>query len=397
MRVRSAPASVGFVWTDPPDSLGQARDTADPLGFRAAAVRVAHRLVPALTQSSFRARGFALVCFGLDAARRNPVLPDPEIDGAFLRFERLVVYAQCHHHPEGNLPDDVRYSGTRRAYARLHSSSDLDLNLPLLLHDDLSGGLWGAYRRPALHLGLLRPRGNRSNPAATGLSALGTELAKTVEGSGVAYPTATRKLVRDRTRWATREQAADLVPADTGTPSTHEVDVLSHTLAAYDDRREEQGKGRPFAALRAAFNADGGDLNLDHINRSTLTEGQAQALDDARALTALMMAVEKPYRKWVTGRSATLPKTVAQNSAWALVRAMGEPDLSRLLTDLDTDPTLDTVHRHHQRLAAERGREPWERDEPRLGREEMVAADFTLPTAANLFTDGVDPHRGRGA
>jgi len=76
MKDLSAPASVGFVWTDPPDNMGQVRDTADPLGFRAAAVRGAHRLVPALTKSSFRARGFALVCFGLDAARRNTALPD---------------------------------------------------------------------------------------------------------------------------------------------------------------------------------------------------------------------------------------------------------------------------------------------------------------------------------
>jgi hypothetical protein len=66
--------------------MGQARDTADPLGFRAAAVRVARRLVPALTQSSFRARGFSLVCFGLDAGRRPPTLLDRAIDDAFLRF-----------------------------------------------------------------------------------------------------------------------------------------------------------------------------------------------------------------------------------------------------------------------------------------------------------------------
>jgi len=81
MRILSAAARVSFVWTDSPDSTGQARGTAVPLGFRAAAVRVAHRLMPALRHSSFRNRGFALVCFGLDAARGNPVLPDPEIDG----------------------------------------------------------------------------------------------------------------------------------------------------------------------------------------------------------------------------------------------------------------------------------------------------------------------------
>jgi hypothetical protein len=376
--------------------MGQARDTADPLGFRAAAVRVARRLVPALTQSSFRARGFSLVCFGLDAGRRPPTLLDRAIDDAFLRFARLVVYAQCHHHPDGRLPDDVRYSGTQRAYAQLRSSSKLDLNLPLLLHDDLTGGLWGAYRHPAVHLGLLSPRWNRSNPAATNLSQLGAELVRSIEGSAVVIPTGTRKLVRDRALSTTQERAAELIAPDTGAATRQEADVLSRTLAAYDSKRAKQGKGQPFAALRTAFDVDGGKLTLDRLNRSALTEGQKLALDDAWALTALMKAVEKPYRQWVTGGRAVLSKTVAQHPAWALVRLMGEPDLRRLLMDLDIHPTLDAVHRHQQRLATDRGREPWERDEPRLGREEMFIPDFTLGAAAQLFADGVNPHRKQG-
>lgn len=394
--VQSAPTDVSFVWTERPDGMGQSRDTADPLGFRAAAVRVAHRLVPALTQTSFRARGFGLVCFGLDAARRKPELAGQALDQTFLRFERLVVYAQCLHHPDG-MPDDVRYSGTRRAYMRLQSESDLDLNLPLLLHDDLSGGLWASYRRPAMHLGLLRPLGNRSNPAYTGPTKLGESLAKSVEGPVVADPRVTRKLLRDRKKTVTREQATSLIPVDTGTPIPDEVEILSRAMRAYDDERTERGSGRPFAALRKAFDAAGGELALDSINRARLTEGQAQALDDAQALTDLMQAVEEPYRRWVTGNRAALPREVARNPAWARVQVMGEPDLCRLDEDLATSPSFGTVHRHQQRLALERGREPWELDEAVQGREELVSFEFTLPTATRLFFDGVNPSPGRGA
>jgi hypothetical protein len=393
VKVRSAPLTVDFVWTESSESMGQARDTADPLGFRAAAVRVARRLVPALTQRSFRTRGFALACFGLDASCRPPWLADEgERDVTFLRFEHLVVYAQCGHYPEGTFPDHVRYAGTRRAYARLRGATELDLNRSLFLNDDLSGGLWGAYRRPALQLGLLRPWSNHSsNPAFTELTALGLELAKAIENSAVQFPTKTRKLVRNRTLWTTPEDAAELIVSDTGTPTGHELDVLSRTLGVYDTRSAEKGKGRPFASLRKAFDDNGGNLALDSLDRSALTEGQAQALDDAQALVALMDAVEKPYRLWVNGERVDFPQSVAQHPGWAIVRLMGEPELSRLAMDLNAEPTLDAVHRHQKLLATDRGREPWESDEPRLGREEMLLPDFTLGSMARLFGEGISP------
>ncbi len=131
--MRALPTGVDFVWTEPPDGLGQARDTADPLGFRSSALGMARRLVPALTQTSHRTRGFSLICFGVDAGRRQPALPPSGVNDAYRRFERLVVYAQCSHFDmEGRLPGDIRYAGSRRAYARLSAASALDLNRPLL-------------------------------------------------------------------------------------------------------------------------------------------------------------------------------------------------------------------------------------------------------------------------
>jgi hypothetical protein len=353
---------------------------------------VARRLVPVLTQSSFRVRGFALTCFGLDAAQRAPALGPAGVDKAFLRFERLVVYAQCgHYRDEGKLPEYVRYAGTRRAYARLRSSTDLDLSSALLLHDDLSGGLWGAYRRPALHLGLLRGKWNRTNPAATGVAPLGVSLANTLETTAVANPTSVRKLARDPTRSTTPEQAATLIPADTGRARPKESAVLSRAFGAYDDRCENEGRGRPFASLRAGFDRVDKMLTLDNLNASLLTEGQAQAFGDAVALADLMVALEVPYRRWVTGRNAALAKTVARRAAWARVRAMGEPELVELHDRLTADPSLEELHRHQDRIAAARGREPWVLGDPRLGREKTLPFDFTLGTVSRLFTEGVDP------
>jgi hypothetical protein len=384
--------AVTYGWTDIPDDLGQGRDTGDPLGFRAAAVRVARRLVPALTQNSFRARGFGLLCFGLDTARRNPLLANPDLDRAFLRFERLVVYAQCYHHrDEGKLPDSARYAGTRRAFARIRSTSDLDLNLSLLLHDDLSGGLWGAYRRPAVHLGLLRPLGSRTNPTATGLSALGSELANTLEPSAIANAYAVRKLARNPNRRTTPAGAAVLIPADAGQATAKEAAALSRAFTAYDSERANLGRGRPFASLRASYDAAGGELTLNGLEPSRLTEGQAQALADAVALDALMTLVEAPYRRWVVGGKGSVPKTVAEHRAWARVRTSGEPDLVALHDDLKVDPSLGAVHAHQERIATSRGREPWVQGDPFPGRDKLVRFDFTLGSAAGLFNDGVRP------
>lgn len=393
---RGAPVGVTYGWTEIPDDIGQSRDTADPLAFRAAATRIARRLVPALTQTSSRVRGFALVCFGLDAAHRPPALSDTEVDRAFLRFERLVVYAQCCHYAEdGRLPDEVRYAGSRRAFTRLGISLYLDLNLPLLLHEDFSGGLWGTYRRPALRLGLLTMTGSRSRPAATRLTALARELGHVLEFEPITNATGVRKVSRDSTLQPTADEAEDLVSADSSGATEQEAAVMSIALSRYDDVREGNGRGRPFNALRNAYDAGGGNLALEDLNATVLTEGQVQALEDARALTDLMTCIEDPYRRWVTGSKARLPVGVATHRALDRARTIGEPELIDLQEALKADPSLASVHRHQERVAESRGRESWVQGDPRPGRDETLSLDFSLTAASSIFRDGVDPTHGR--
>jgi hypothetical protein len=388
--VRSAPSGVRVQWTTPPENLGHARDTADPLGFRATATRIARRLVPALTQTSFRVRGFSLTCFGLEAAHRQPALIDEAIDQTFLRFEHLVVYAQCLRHVEGKLPENARYSGIRRAYRNL-DDPELDLNKSLLLHDDLSGGLWGTYRRPAMQLGLLDQRWRGSTPAATRATPLGEALARTLDGTAISDPKAARKLVRDPLRFTDSARAEYLVAEDTGSSTDEEAIALTSALTQYDTARQERDRGRPFAALRSAYDAATGDLSIATIDGTLLAQGQARALEEARALTALMNAVERPYRLWVTGNTANLKKSVLNDPAWALVATDGEPDIQSLRSELQLDGSLTAVHRHQARLAIARGGEPWEYGDPRQGREKLDPVDFTMGTIASLFRDGVNP------
>jgi len=281
----------------------------------------------------------------------------------------------------------------RRAFRNLKNlGPELDLNKNLLLHDDLSGGLWGAYRRPAIQLGLLQERWTRSTPSATTVLPLGKALARTLDGRAISDPAAVRKLARDPLRLTDSERTAYLIAEDTGFAPEEEAAGLSRALTEYDDRRVERGRGRRFGALRSAYDK-AGHLSVESVDGSLLTEGQAQALEEARALVAIMNAVERPYRLWVTGNRATLAKSVLNDSAWALVATVAEPDLQALRSDLQHDPTFDAVHRHQARLATARGRESWEREDPRPGRDEFEPPDFTLRTMASLFTEGVEPRR----
>lgn len=391
--LRGAPSGVTTIWTRRPGSLGQTREDADPLGLRSAANRVARRLVPALTKTSFRVRGFALLCFGLDAARRGGGRAPTQVDGAFLRFERLVVYAQRQHYrAAGRLPASVRYAGTRRAFSRLSSATGLDLDRPLLLNGDLSG-LWSSYRRPALRLGLIRPVAGGSRPSAVEPTPLGSRLAAALHGSAIADVNAVRRLVRGDARVAV-EMAGEIIAKDEATPSGSESAVLGEAMSGLDERSASSGAGRPFAALLAAYDAAGGSLTIDGMPRALLTEQQREALEDAVAISRLLDEVEVPYRRWVTGSDATVDLDFAAPE-WRRVELMGEPDLLALRAELQRESTLDAVHRWHQRLSVERGREAWEQGEDRPGRRSPLSLDFTLSTISRLFDEGV--HVGKSS
>jgi hypothetical protein len=243
-------------------------------------------------------------------------------------------------------------------------------------------------------LGLLRVKWNRTNPAATVLAQLGVALASTLEPSAIANGAGVRKLARDVARWTTADQAAALIPADTGLATAKESATLSRAFSAYDDQRDNENRGRPFASLRAAYDDAGGKLTLEDLDARLLTEGQRHALPDALALADLMSNLEAPYRLWVTGQKASLPKTIATYPAWARVRAMGEPELVELHDELKGDPSLDALHRHQERVAARRGREPWVRGDPRAGRDKILPFDFTLGVTSSLFNEGVRPNHG---
>ena len=116
-------------------------------------------------------RGFGLLCLALSLT--NQYL---DADELVVRFERFHVLAQVNEFGNG-----ATWPGKLRAIRLIDEAANTDrvkLDEPIL-DNQLSSGLWGAYRRPARLFGLTRPVGNRvdGRPSSTMLTQLGRDLA----------------------------------------------------------------------------------------------------------------------------------------------------------------------------------------------------------------------------
>jgi hypothetical protein len=219
--------------------LSNSRDGADPLGFRAAANRLALRLSPGLSRSSPLTCGFGLLAMGLSLSQDKT-----RSDELMQRFERFWVLAHLQSLPEGT---SASFAGKLVATPLLKSDS-LDLTADLI-QDQLSRGLWGAYRRPARLFGLIEmdSSGRRdARPSTTHLTASGKELAKATRaairggeqkhlGAWLKYDEIPREYL---------EAVVDSGPA----PSPAEVEILSAGMAKFDEGHRHPGD---VAAARA--------------------------------------------------------------------------------------------------------------------------------------------------
>lgn len=376
--------SLEIAWSAPVTDLDDGRDTADPLGFRGWANQLARDLVPGLTQVTWRTRGYSLLCKGLQLVQTLEPKREVEPVEAFLRFERLWVGAQRAVHGKG-----ARWAGVRMADVLLADDA-YRLDKPLT-SQQLYSGIWGGYRRSATALGLIRPRGHRSGPSGYELTKLGKDMASAVAKNGFSEKCRLAEHILKPSLPV--DMLRSLIPKKPPgqKPSVLEVDLLSTAIQATDRLQDNA-----LQCLRSAF---------DHCKRrplelvtlakeKELSDVQRRAAVAASELLSLMLAIEAPYRMWVTGSSVKpIPQTIWRHPGWETIRRWPVPELVSLHDNMCSPPkgatVFETIHQHHERLMESRGTEPWERDIDTPARREYQAPDFCLQSASLLFAEGV--------
>ena len=149
-----------FGWTCADREAVVTRHSGDPLGLRAWANRVARDLTPGVTDITNRVQGYAVFCAGSPHRRRCRPHKVIAANEAFLRFEALWVHAQTRHRLAGAAID--RCPGSRAAQ-RMQTQSPVARSARLLTQQ-LSSGVFGAYRRSAIRFGLAYLRGGAIRP-----------------------------------------------------------------------------------------------------------------------------------------------------------------------------------------------------------------------------------------
>lgn len=375
---------IELVWSAPVTDFDGTRDTADPLGFRGWANQLARDLVPGLTQVTFRTRGYSLLCKGLLLAQSVAERKQADPVDAFLRFERLWVGAQRAVHGE-----HARWAGVRMASVLLSEDSyRLD---KALTSQQLYSGLWGAYRRSATALGLIQPIGHRSGPAAYKLTTLGSELASAVtKAAFVEKVRLADHILKESLQVDVLKSLIAQEPPG-NQPSAREVEILSKAMMVADEAQDNA-----LRRLRRSYDQrNRRRLELDAlVQAEELSAVQHRAATAARDLRELMLAVEEPYRRWVTGSPVDpIPRAIWRHVGWETVHRWPVPELVSLHALMRSLPegmaAFEAIQQHHARLMEQRGAEPWERDIETPTRSAYQAPDFCLPSASQLFAEGV--------
>ena len=330
------------------------------------------------------ARGFTLLCLGLDVARPANTAGD-DVDGRFQRFERLLVAGQVKHHGS-NTP----FAGKRAALAYLELPKYPVRRGPIL-SQQLSSGLWGTYRTACAYFGLVESieRSRRSSPQFTRLTAAGKSLA-----------TQTRSVAFDPSmqigKWIEQEEIShdvlDRVSGKGHSATKAEVSLLSDAV-----RQVDEADSSPLAMLRSKWGASS-PLTLSSLS-SGLPEGasgeQKAALASALALDRLASLIEAGYRQWVTDQQAPhLQSGIWRHPDWADALSY-RSDLSHLVERLRSAKSgaeYEQLHAHQQWLSEVRGGRPWDRTSDELNaqtRGTYAPYDFALPAVNDLFAEGL--------
>ena len=371
-------------------SLERTRDGGDPLGFRAAAGRVARTLSPALSQASSMTRGFGLLCLALSLT--NQYL---DADELVVRFERFHVLAQVNEFGNG-----ATWPGKLRAIRLIDEAASTDrvrLDEPIL-DNQLSSGLWGAYRRPARLFGLTRPVGNRvdGRPSSTMLTQLGRDLASATRqqlfgphpkkiGSWLWYDSLP---VDDLGVFLTLDNA----------PTSHELGVLREGMRAFD-----RAHRFPYASLCDCFwrPSKGSVWGLNALDVDRLNAEQAVVVPTGKAIRSLIKSVEGPYRKWMatgdSGIAISPPST--QSDLWQQLREAHEQDLVDLHDRLSKAEQkglslFEAADAHQKWLARARAAIPWDHALPDKYWATAPPPDFGLSAPRGLFAEGLDASPG---
>lgn len=369
--------AVKWAWTALTEPDAGTRDSGDPLGFRAFATRLAREIAPGLTQSTSMTRGFALATLGLDLTGEYR---DSDRDLVFRGFECLFVASQVKHHGVDRTP----FAGKRLAAAWLQGYEEYPVDKPIL-KQQLSSGIWGAYRRSASYFGMVASRDRRhSSPAATILHSRGKELARACRAVIVLPNT---PLASYAARKSVPPSVLDRFKANGHVASADEVRILSEAVAHVDLRH-----GGRLQSLRRVF-ADSPEETLtpDRIaSAKNLGPEQRAAADAAAALASLMEAIEAPYREWITGdTNVRLDRGVLDLPGWQHADDWKERDLQHLQRLLEAELSLDSVQSHQAWLAQQRGAQGWDPGEVDEARRQFVPANFALDAVSNLFAEGV--------
>lgn len=352
-------------------SLGE-RDTADPLGFRAVANRVAADLVPVVTQTISSVRGFSLLCLGLNPRTQPPTEPDER----FLRVERLYMAAVVQPGVALGVPE---LSGTRAARGLVRGDK-CSLNRPIL-SNQMSSGVWGSYSRAAREIGLIT---GGSRPRNTHLTKIGKELAdalREVSIKGEQQPLG-RAITRssNKTRqWIDVKQLARITKR-LKPVTKRELQIVSAGFSSLDhsDRLHRLQKQK-------------GHLEIPKLDPTKLTHEQQSAWAAADALLELIERLEGPYRKWVVGETpdSSIPKPT--KALWDACAAWDtDNSLRRLRSQFSSNNTASGLHEWHLQLMTERGSTPWEVGIHDEERGKYTPPDFRLGALHGLFEEGLE-------
>lgn len=371
-------AGPRFGWTAIGSSGSSGRDTADPLGLRAWGYRVARGLVPALTSTTTRVRGFSLCCAGVTMLRRvENKHPGVDLDEVWLRMVRCWTLAQTQHYLAGNT--GAVWPGRRRAESLLLSGDPISVAEPLL-QQEMSVGLWGSYRTGLGRYGLTRPLvgARRTRPSGAQLTSSGTWLA--AAATRLATPMVWDGWYADTT--ATTTTLAELGDIDPDRDADdRECGRLADAL-----RRADVNALEDHARLREVY--DAGQLALATIPVDALSSTQRASLVIARHLADLVDQVERPYRSWLAGENAALGAGIATHPGWAEADP-SEDVIGQLVERLRADgPTLTTLHAHAAHVARLRGADPVERHGVADDYAEAPGPDFLISAARSLFSEG---------
>lgn len=340
--------------------------------------------MPGLTQVTSSARGFGLLCLGVDLVVAYTA-DEQDARELFQRVERLWVAAEVYH-----CNDEATAAGKRRAIRILDALPRPDpypLTKPILTNQ-LSAGVWGGYRRAAAAFGLISGADRRSLRLSTvALRGSGDQLGRQLRNATLDGVNLGAWLKHDGVPREVLERVRADLPVSDG-----EGRVLTAAIESYDDHHDHS-----LGHLRRAFD-DAGSLSLDDLVAAPLADRQVGAVARAIALRDLIEELEFPFRDWTTtGAEPRWPKRILRMPIWHLAGAH-ETDLAALHSRLlraGTSGLGASVLAHHRWLARARGSRPWEVGAGPRSAETKVLPDFTLRALNSLFCEGVAPRADR--